>query len=102
MVKITVHAMERSLPTSVHYRSDRITSFSLEVDLGPVTDKPFLDPKWLSDLRERQLADLDAQEDVLRGRFFMHEPRAPEEATDADLRRPGGDFHTADKVQPPA
>lgn len=72
--RITVHAMERSLPTSVPYRSDRITSFSVELDdHGVAPDQGLLDA-----IRREQLVDLDNQEAKLRARYAMHQPRPPE------------------------
>lgn len=102
--KFIVGPMERSLPTSVAYRSDRITSFHVEADLE-------LADSEVQAIRARQLADLDAQEAVLRTRFAMERPETPEEQVKdeaaiagdvrqaaASLKRPSGDFQTADRV----
>lgn len=91
MVRIVVEAMERSLPNDVQYRSERITSFRAEIDsVEPLT------PEVLAAIRGKQLADLDAQEAVLRKRWKMREP------TPSDLAMPGGDFQAADKPLPSA
>lgn len=89
--KITVEALERSLPTSVAYRADRIKSFTAELDTdewpvdvdamkrgpGDASAKNTLEA--IAKVRRCQLADLDDQEAMLRERYDMAVPDAPGE-----------------------
>lgn len=114
--KIVVEPMERSLPTSVAYRSERITSFRKELDVPEDAPTP-LDK--IAKVRAEQLADLDQQEATLRARYDMPAPDRPGERearilaakrangiptgseveqARADLAKPGGDFRTADQA----
>lgn len=70
MLTITVDAIERSVPTNIPYRSERLASFT--VTLEPSDEMP--SPKLLASIRRAQLADLDAQEAVLRARWDIHVP----------------------------
>lgn len=89
MTRVIVEALERSLPTTVPYRSERMVSFRVELDDGLEVG-----PEILARIREKQLADLDAQEALLRRRWKMPQPEP------SDLARQGGDFITADKAPP--
>lgn len=96
-MKVIIPSMERSLPTSVSYRSDRISSLAFEVDVTGDEAKALSD-EAVAGLRRRQVLDLDAQEAILRAKYDMPQPRP------SPVTQPGGDFTTADKVPttPPA
>lgn len=119
--KIIVEPMERSLPTNVNFRSDRIASFRFEDDVHrDVAEKPEMLAAYLGKLRAMQLADLDAQEAVLRARYDMQTVDKPGEReariqaarqaqglpTTNEVAQAranvanGGDFQTADKPIP--
>lgn len=118
--KIVIEPMERSLPVfGADYRSERIASFRKELDVPDDAPAP-LDK--IAKVRAEQLADLDAQEAVLRARYDMPVPDKPGERAAriaaakaaqgipspsevakarADLQRPGGDFRPADTMAVP-
>lgn len=94
MTRITLTPPERSLPTNVPYRSDRIAGFTVELD---VPDAMLGEMKaaflaHVARLRDLQVADLDAQELLLRARYDMPTPRP------SPVAEPGGDFTTADRL----
>ena len=73
MVRIIVPSMERSVPTNIPYRSERLASFRVESDIEAGEGIP--SPLLLAKVRAAQLADLDAQEAVLKERWDIFDPK---------------------------
>lgn len=75
-MKVSLPASERSLPTSVEYRSERISSFAIPelvfADNAPASDILTRIREW----RKAQFLDLDEQERDLRARFDMPVPKS--------------------------
>jgi hypothetical protein len=89
-MKVTLTPPERSLPTSVQYRSERIAAFSVDLDFTK-DDGPEKVLAALRAWRDMQFQDLDAQETALRSRFAMDKPKPapppPEPATREQLSK---------------
>lgn len=79
-MKVRVPPMERSLPTSVPYRSDRIASLEADLDYKEGDDSDALMVQ-VGIIRALQRRDLDEQEASLRAKYAMDTPRPASRGT---------------------
>lgn len=96
--KITVPPISRSIPTPIQYQVERIESTSYEfTDEGMDNNDR---ANRIEAYRILQTAELDALDDRVRACYGMQPRRYGYRGP--EVEQPGGDFTTADKVQPTA